>query len=80
MTTYKVRENEWEAGGHSGNGQRLKLRFFRPQPFGWEILELRYGGIRARLETMHERIASYLDEEDSSVTSLPELEVDLEVR
>lgn len=45
------------------------------QPFGWEVLELRYGGLRARLETMQERIASFLDPADTSVTHLAELEV-----
>lgn len=25
------------------------------KPFGWEVLDLRYGGLEARLETMHER-------------------------
>ena len=46
------------------------------KPFGWENLELRYGGLRARLETMQDRIASYLDPSDSSVKDLPELEVE----
>ncbi|KAJ2448686.1 hypothetical protein EV183_005310 [Coemansia sp. RSA 2336] len=29
------------------------------KPFGWETLELRYGGLTARLETMYDRIVSY---------------------
>ncbi|KAK0555643.1 hypothetical protein OC861_000127 [Tilletia horrida] len=31
------------------------------KPFGWETVELRYGGFRARLDTMHARIARFLD-------------------
>lgn len=45
------------------------------KPFGWEVLELRYGGLRARLETMHVRLMAFLDSDDVSVTRLEELEV-----
>lgn len=31
------------------------------KPFGWEVLEIRYGGLRARLETMWERILDYIE-------------------
>jgi hypothetical protein len=46
------------------------------KPFGWETLELRYGGLRARLETLHTRVVEYLDEDVTTVTTLPELEVE----
>lgn len=46
------------------------------KPFGWEVLDLRYGGLRARLETMHERVVAYLAGEEDSI---PELEVVNEV-
>ena len=49
------------------------------KPFGWEVLDLRYGGLRSRLETMHDRCARYTDQDDKSVTRLEELEVELEV-
>lgn len=49
------------------------------KPFGWEVLDLRYGGLRARLETMQDRLGRFLDEEDGSVTRVEELEVELEV-
>ncbi|GAA5832404.1 hypothetical protein JCM11251_006443 [Rhodosporidiobolus azoricus] len=49
------------------------------KPNGWEVLDLRYGGLIARLETMHERLIAYLDPNDTSVTRIEELEVDLEV-
>lgn len=49
------------------------------KPFGWEVLDLRYGGLQSRLETMHERLIAYLDVKESSVTKLEELEVELEV-
>ncbi|KAJ1679951.1 hypothetical protein EV182_000981 [Spiromyces aspiralis] len=29
------------------------------KPFGWEVLELRYGGLTARLQTFYDRIISY---------------------
>ncbi|KAM0748766.1 glycoside hydrolase [Meredithblackwellia eburnea MCA 4105] len=48
------------------------------KPFGFEVLDLRYGGLRSRLETMHRRLISYLDEDDATVSSIPELEVDLQ--
>ncbi|KAK4051972.1 hypothetical protein OIO90_004502 [Microbotryomycetes sp. JL221] len=48
------------------------------KPFGWEVLDLRYGGLIARLETMHQRIVSYLDPE-GTVDRLEELEVDQQV-
>jgi len=77
--------------GGPGNGSRLGQlrialdnlwRYHRSmwmamyKPFGWENLELRYGGLRARLDTMQERLAAFLDENDETVTELPELEVE----
>lgn len=41
------------------------------KPFGWEVIEIRYGGLIARIETAIERIAAYVENE---VDSLPELE------
>ncbi|KWU41419.1 glycoside hydrolase [Rhodotorula sp. JG-1b] len=49
------------------------------KPFGWEVLDLRYGGLQSRLETMHDRLIGYLDVNNSGVTKLEELEVELEV-
>ncbi|BGP25894.1 hypothetical protein JCM10295v2_004835 [Rhodotorula toruloides] len=48
------------------------------KPFGWEVLDLRYGGLQARLETMHQRLIAYLDSNDPNVTKVEELEVELE--
>ncbi|KAG0223597.1 hypothetical protein BGW41_005445 [Actinomortierella wolfii] len=31
------------------------------KPFGWEVIELRYGGLRTRLMTMRDRILEYID-------------------
>ncbi|GAA6003694.1 hypothetical protein JCM10207_003550 [Rhodosporidiobolus poonsookiae] len=45
------------------------------KPFGWEVLDLRYGGLLARLETMHERLVGYLE---GRVRRVEELEVELE--
>jgi hypothetical protein len=30
------------------------------KPFGWEVLEQRYGGLRARLETMYDQIIAHV--------------------
>ncbi|WAR62233.1 hypothetical protein PtB15_14B328 [Puccinia triticina] len=49
------------------------------KPFGWEVLDLRYGGLRARLESMHERLMAYLDPCNSSVVRIEELEVETEL-
>lgn len=71
MATYKVL--------HASLWRRwCRLNDLGPQPFGWEVLELRYGGLRARLETMHVRLMAFLDSDDSSVTRLEELEVQTE--
>jgi len=45
------------------------------KPFGLEVLEGRYGGLRTRLATLSYRVKSYLDGE---TPSLPELEAKLE--
>ncbi|KAJ1730857.1 hypothetical protein LPJ61_002806 [Coemansia biformis] len=37
------------------------------KPFGWETLELRYGGLAARLETMYDRIVAYALQQPFSV-------------
>jgi len=31
------------------------------KPFGWEVVELRYGGLRTRLTTMRDRILEYIE-------------------
>lgn len=60
------------------------------KPFGWEVLESRYGGLRARLETMFDRIVAHVDfvrnnklveeeeDEENEHQRIPEFEVDLE--
>jgi hypothetical protein len=45
------------------------------KPFGWEVIEQRYGAQRARLEGLAERVRSYLD---GDVDSIPEFEAKLE--
>lgn len=40
-------------------------------PFGWEVIDIRYGGVLSRLETAHQRIQDYLS---GSVNQLEELE------
>jgi len=41
------------------------------KPFGWEVLDNRYGGMAARIRTAQERIRAYLDD---SISRLEELE------
>ena len=42
------------------------------KPFGWEVLDVRYGGIRARFETARSRILAFLAGEISSIEELEE--------
>ena len=49
---------------------RIWLDSFKP--FGLEILELRYGALRTRLESLQDRLISYVNGE---IDSIPELEV-----
>ena len=44
------------------------------EPFGWEVIERRYGGLMARLATVSETLEAYLD---GRVPRIPELEADL---
>ena len=44
------------------------------KPFGWEVIEHRYGGLRARLETVAWLVGDYLD---GKRPSIPELEAAL---
>ncbi len=45
------------------------------KPFGLEVLECRYGGLIARLQSLFDRLHAYLDGE---VESIPEFETDLQ--
>lgn len=45
------------------------------KPFGWEVIEHRYGGLMVRLDTLSARLQAYLNGSESSI---PELEVKLE--
>jgi hypothetical protein len=69
--------------------RRLWLSMYKP--FGWEVLELRYGGLRTRLATMRYQIINYLekqrdghkadgddDGDDDDYGSLAEFNVDLQ--
>lgn len=42
------------------------------KPFGWEVLELRYGGLLARIDTLASRISDYCDY-PAKLTHLPSL-------
>ncbi len=44
------------------------------KPFGLEVVEGRYGGVRTRLESLSDRLAGYLD---GSSESIPEFEAEL---
>ncbi|KAI8344500.1 family 20 glycoside hydrolase [Chlamydoabsidia padenii] len=45
------------------------------KPFGWEVLELRYGGLRTRLSTMRYQIMGYLEKQSNIKTT--DLDLDL---
>jgi hypothetical protein len=45
------------------------------KPFGLEVIEKRYGGLRARLESLSDRLYAYLS---GKVLEIPELEARLE--
>lgn len=44
------------------------------KPFGWEVIECRYGGLRTRLATLSERVRDYVD---GRLDALPEFEAEL---
>lgn len=48
------------------------LWFSLYKPFGWEVLEIRYGGLEARLETAHFRIEQWINGEISRIGELEE--------
>ena len=41
------------------------------KPFGWEVLDIRYGGVLARIDSSIERITDYLD---GRINKIEELE------
>ncbi|GGD98573.1 beta-N-acetylhexosaminidase [Paenibacillus nasutitermitis] len=43
------------------------------KPFGWEVLDLRYGGLTARLKSAADRLADYLEGRVSRLEELEEL-------
>ena len=45
------------------------------KPFGWEVIEERYGGLRARLQALSDRIHDYLN---GRAASIPEFDAKLE--
>jgi hypothetical protein len=42
------------------------------KPFGWEVLDIRYGGIMARLDTIQKRLSSYIERRISVIEELEE--------
>ncbi|CAO3600655.1 unnamed protein product [Absidia cylindrospora] len=44
--------------------RRLWMDMYKP--FGWEVLELRYGGLRTRLATMYHQIMTYLEKRSNN--------------
>ena len=49
------------------------LWFAVNQPPGWEVMDLRYGALAARLDTARERVANYLS---GRIDRIPELELE----
>ncbi len=44
------------------------------KPFGWEVIELRYGGLMARVDTLKKTVEMFLRGESDSI---PEFETEL---
>ncbi|MCJ8331108.1 MAG: hypothetical protein HRT89_16375 [Lentisphaeria bacterium] len=44
------------------------------RPFGWEVMEHRYGGLMARLDTLGQRLSAHLT---GRLPAIPELEAKL---
>lgn len=47
-----------------------KVWFALNEPFGWEVLDIRYGGLLARIDTAISRIGAYLAGETDSIPEL----------
>lgn len=54
--------------------EHRSLWFKTYKPFGWEVIEGRYGRLRTRLETLQDRLENFLE---GRIDRLPELEVEL---
>lgn len=53
-------------------GKHRDIWFSLYKPFGWEVIELRYGGLKARMETAQFRIQQWLDGETGKLEELEE--------
>jgi hypothetical protein len=49
-----------------------EMWFAHYKPFGWEVIDLRYGGLRARLESARLRLSDYLEQRISRIEELEE--------
>ncbi|OCA85998.1 glycoside hydrolase [Bacillus sp. FJAT-27225] len=49
-----------------------KLWFSMNKPFGWEVIDLRYGGLMARIETAKHRVQEWLEGTISTIEELEE--------
>lgn len=49
-----------------------KLWFSSNKPFGWEVIEIRYGGVLARIDTVIYRLHQYIEGEISKIGELEE--------
>lgn len=57
--------------------RRMWMNMYKP--FGWEIVDMRYGALRARIDTMKMRLQNYLESvKRGEEAIIPELDVDLE--
>lgn len=52
---------------------REEVWFAENKPFGFEVLDIRYSGVKARLESSQKRVKAYLE---GKITSLEELEAE----
>ena len=46
--------------------------FAENRPFGWEVLDVRLGGVKARLESAHQRLTDFLEGRTARIEELEE--------
>ncbi len=55
-----------------------KLWFSLNKPFGWEVIEIRYGGVLARIDTVIYRLNQYIEGKISKIEELEEVRLHFE--
>lgn len=87
-----MEENDGDNPSYGGKGQcipiGIRLLIFvlfylgrrwldTNRPFGWEVVELRYGGLLIRLASLKERLISFLEDNKMEQVDFPEIQTEL---